>query len=177
MCIRDRHDLDRNAQLFQVPLLDTPSNFLSEVARNIIAAQRLICAAQVQGFSTERVVRLIWSITHAVHLDKTRRGPDNTLTVDQGLLVNSCEQAGFSAEETAQLLAGSQAADAKGLLKQNTQHALSLGAFGSPTMRVHPDSGGSPFLVFGSDRFEQIAFMCGKEWRGSGWPAAGTAKL
>lgn len=40
------HDLERNARFFEVPLLPVPLNFLSEVAKQSVLTQRLICAAQ-----------------------------------------------------------------------------------------------------------------------------------
>ena len=79
------------AALFDVPLLDLPTNFFAEtangvpaVARSIIAAQRLLCAAQscgepprreellvecLPGFSDAMLLDLCWSITRAVHMD------------------------------------------------------------------------------------------------------------
>jgi glutathione S-transferase kappa 1 len=38
-------DLERQAKLFRVPMLPTPSNFFSNVARDTIQCQRLLCAA------------------------------------------------------------------------------------------------------------------------------------
>jgi glutathione S-transferase kappa 1 len=42
-------DLERQAKLFRVPLLPTPSNFFSSVARDTIQCQRLLCAALGAG--------------------------------------------------------------------------------------------------------------------------------
>lgn len=90
---------------------------------------------------------------------QARRGPDNTLDVTLELLAQSCIAAGFSKQETERLLKESKgnscgsearsspcraAADTKSLLKKNTEKALELGAFGSPTMIVH---GGDPTPV------------------------------
>ena len=46
-------DLQRSAACCGVGLLETPNNFLSEVARKIIGVQRVLAAAELQGHSTE----------------------------------------------------------------------------------------------------------------------------
>ena len=64
-------------------------------------------------------------------------------------------------------------------MKANTTEAVSLGIYGSPAFLVEPgksvsESGGTAttksgereMLVFGSDRFEQLAYLCGKPWLG-----------
>jgi hypothetical protein len=64
----------------------------------------------------------------------------------------------------------------------NTQAALAAGAFGVPSIRVPTDAlvrlpsrDGQPSrLFFGSDRFEQIAFLCNLPWMG---PQPSRAKL
>ena len=56
----------------------------------------------------------------------------------------------------------------KQALKAYTAQAVKRGAYGSPTMIVHGGAGAhaAPFLVFGSDRFEQIAHCCKLPWMG-----------
>ena len=54
---------------------------------------------------------------------------------------------------------------------------MDRGAFGSPSFivdmttnaEINPagdDGHGNPFFVFGSDRFEQMAFAAGRQWDG-----------
>jgi len=66
------------------------------------------------------------------------------------------------------LCAGAGSEGAKGLLRANTTEAVALGAFGAPSLLVSGVPGLLPRgeLFFGSDRFEQLAFLCGKPWRG-----------
>ena len=67
----------------------------------------------------------------------------------------------------AALVKSSESKDAKALLRANTEEAVALGAYGVPTMVV---SGSGllqePSLFFGSDRFEQLAFLAEKPWFG-----------
>jgi len=53
-------------------------------------------------------------------------------------------------------------------LKTNTNEAIAAGAFGAPAMMVELTSGQNqpPTLFFGSDRFEQLAFLAQKTWLG-----------
>lgn len=51
-------------------------------------------------------------------------------------------------------------------LKQNTNEAVEAGAFGVPTMLVSSNDDDKPQFFFGSDRFEQMAFLTGKKWHG-----------
>jgi len=72
--------------------------------------------------------------------------------------------------------AGISTPEAKGLLKANTAEAVERGVFESPTMLVSGLPGGDggdggEHLFFGSDRFEQLAFLAGKPWYGPN-PAA-----
>ncbi len=43
------NDLERQSKLYQVPMLPTPTNFFSSVAKDVIQCQRLLCAAQLVG--------------------------------------------------------------------------------------------------------------------------------
>jgi len=66
----------------------------------------------------------------------------------------------------------------KALLKANTAEAVELGVYGSPALLVDRTYQGSSagvdtairgeggMLIFGSDRFEQLAFLCDKPWFG-----------
>eukprot|EP00299_Pterocystis_sp_00344_P006691 c1865_g1_i1.p1 GENE.c1865_g1_i1~~c1865_g1_i1.p1 ORF type:complete len:235 (-),score=49.08 c1865_g1_i1:19-723(-) len=162
------HDLVRNADMFDIPLLQAPSNFFSEVARKIILVQRAIVALQVLGLSQNLVEQSVSELMAAVHQDKSLRTPTNSLDVNEELVAGSLRRAGLDDATIQKVLEKAQSQEVKDQLTQNTTEAVEFGAFGSPTMIVH---GGKapfekPFMVFGSDRFEQIAHCLGKPWLG-----------
>lgn len=56
--------------------------------------------------------------------------------------------------------------DIKQELIDNTEEALSAGAFGAPTMIVKKAGSDQKHLIFGSDRFEVIAELLGLPYPG-----------
>lgn len=101
-----------------------------------------------------------------MHVNKTFRTPSNELKIDSGFVASALSKAGFSPECARALQAEAESMGAKESLKLNTTEAVTAGAFGSPTMLVYGPFDGSPLLIFGSDRFEQLAFVLGKRWLG-----------
>lgn len=194
-----RDDLRRSASLAQLELLETPSNFLSEVARSVVQLQRLLCAAQLHGLGEAHVLALALACSHSLHADASLRsdasdGDGGTLSVNERLLRRSCERAGLGSQ-TAQLLVLAAGDAAKQLLRANTQEAVERGAFGSPSALVTripripriPDSAppsstratqelATQELFFGSDRMEQLAHYLGLPYGGP-QPQASLAKL
>lgn len=174
-------DLARSASHFSVPLLPMPSNFFTEVARSGIACQRLICAAQLASATNPAVTNqgveiLVDSLTTAFHLDPAVRTLSNELKIDQAFITGILLKQGLDKDTMWTLGAGISTPEAKGLLKANTAEAVERGVFGSPTMLVSGLPGGDggdggEQLFFGSDRFEQLAFLAGKPWYGPN-PAA-----
>ena len=69
-------------------------------------------------------------------------------------------------ELQAEIKAAMDLAEVKDRLKSNTEEAIASGAFGSPTMIVTAPEIMKPLVIFGSDRFEQLAFLTGREWLG-----------
>ena len=163
-------DLARSGEMFGAPLLTPPSNFFTEVARSILGVQRLLIAAQLNpAVSDEQVEALVDAITYNVHMNSEIRTADNDLIVDETFIAACLGKAGFTRETGSALVQGmSSSADVKATLKQNTEEAVARGAFGSPTMFIHPkEEGREPIMVFGSDRFEQIAHFCGLPYKGA----------
>eukprot|EP00929_Paragymnodinium_shiwhaense_P031595 TRINITY_DN17662_c0_g2_i1.p1 TRINITY_DN17662_c0_g2~~TRINITY_DN17662_c0_g2_i1.p1 ORF type:complete len:225 (+),score=69.33 TRINITY_DN17662_c0_g2_i1:141-815(+) len=153
-------DLERSAKFYNLPLLDSPGNFFSEVARAIIGVQRILCAAQLEGLDPKTLSALLTAFSQGVHVDASNRTEDNDLKIDDAFLRKCMANAGIDAALAEKLLAASKGADAKKKLQDNTDEAVNLGAYGSPTMIVDGE------FYFGSDRFEQMAFMAGKKWLG-----------
>lgn len=48
----------------------------------------------------------------------------------------------------------------------NTEEAMELNMFGAPYMVVYLDGADKPECFFGSDRFEQMAMVMGKPYKG-----------
>jgi len=125
----------------------------------------------VRGTPAHQVESVVTSFFDAVHIDKSKRDANNDLFITDDLLLACLRSAGLDAAAAAEVLQGSKSDAAKKLLTANTSEALELGAYGSPTMRLHfgpPFALNGPWLVFGSDRFEQIARVCGLPYPGVG---------
>ncbi|GBG25551.1 Glutathione S-transferase kappa 1 [Hondaea fermentalgiana] len=163
-------DMARNVALYDVPMLPTPNNFFTEVARTVLQCQRVLVAAenlQKDGAQID-MYALIDSFTEGVHLDKSARDEKNDLKIDDDFLRWRCEKAGLSSDVVSQLLDARSSKAVKEALQKNTMDAVEAGAYGAPFMRI---TGGKPpfdntFTIFGSDRFEQIAHICDKTWYG-----------
>jgi 2-hydroxychromene-2-carboxylate isomerase len=114
-----------------------------------------------------KVEALLDALTDGMHVVASERSASNDLAVDEAFLRRALERARFDAA-SAEALLGARGSDAiKKKLSDNTKEAVEAGAYGSPTMLITPPVGkGEPFLVFGSDRFEQIAFITGKPYHG-----------
>lgn len=174
-------DLKRNVAFFDVPILDTPNNFFSSAAREILQCQRLIVAAQLHKLDADAVSRLVDSCTTSVHLDAKCRTEDNDLhAIDDKFLAACCKRAGLDDAVAKVLLDLRGSAEVKAQLQSNTERAVEAGAYGSPTMIFHSPTpnatGESDIMIFGSDRFEQAAFLIGKPWYGPRGPPS-SAKL
>eukprot|EP00092_Neocalanus_flemingeri_P034662 GFUD01037709.1.p1 GENE.GFUD01037709.1~~GFUD01037709.1.p1 ORF type:complete len:260 (+),score=75.68 GFUD01037709.1:62-841(+) len=73
--------------------------------------------------------------------------------------------AGMGVEEIEDCLAAMKTETVKTALKEVTEEAVERGAFGAPTMFWH-ENGENEQMFWGSDRFEMIAQIHGKEWLG-----------
>jgi len=132
-------DLRRNATFFNVPLLDAPMNFFTEVAKANLVSQRLICAAQTLQFSQTDIESLVDSITDGIHLDPAHRSPSstptplsasearaggnaggNTLTVDRDFLLARMAKAGLDETQMMALERSVMTEEPKALLKAST---------------------------------------------------------
>lgn len=166
-------DLQRNALLFnRASLLDSPSNFFTEVASQIRNIQRYIIAVQsiTPKLDETKVRNVIWELSKGIHEDTGfRNQEDNSLKIDEEFIKICSQRAGLDAETISKAMKLSGSKEAKDTLKSNTDEACEKGAFGSPTMIIYPDANApvkEPFMTFGSDRFEQIAFACGLPYPG-----------
>mmetsp|Transcript_10387 Transcript_10387/g.34647 ORF Transcript_10387/g.34647 Transcript_10387/m.34647 type:complete len:234 (-) Transcript_10387:1180-1881(-) len=160
-----KQDIRRCGETFGYPILDMPKNFFSEVARATVDCQRLIVAAQLLGRKEDEVRGLISVLTDAIHVDKALRTEENNLKVD-GALIEACAKKVLPGEVVQDVIAASKSQEAKDQLKANTEEAVSKGVFGSPSFVFYNPDPKKEILIFGSDRFDQIAHVIGAEWKG-----------
>jgi glutathione S-transferase kappa 1 len=150
-----------------------PSNFQNGVPRDALHLQRLL-AVVANDKSVPQGVRfdLVDAAFHSTWEDAARRDEHNNLSMmTTDILKSLCVKSGMTDARAGELVSRSASNEGKDALKANTDLAIQLGHFGSPTMIVHSDRFGAPsstesFTIFGSDRFEQLSFMLGKTWMG-----------
>uniref|UniRef100_A0A7S0I430 Glutathione S-transferase kappa n=1 Tax=Hanusia phi TaxID=3032 RepID=A0A7S0I430_9CRYP len=164
-----RQDIRRCGETFGYPILDMPKNFFTEVARATVDCQRLIVAAQLLGRKEEEVRGLITVLTDGIHADKGLRTEENNLTIDSAF-IETCAKKVLPADAVQQVIAASKSQEAKDQLKANTEEAVSKGIFGSPSFVFYNADPSKEILIFGSDRFDQIAHVLGVEWKGPKMP-------
>lgn len=164
--------LQRNKEFFNVPnMLDSPGNFFGpkgpsdknglsmdfRYQRTLTAIRRL--HPEVLQEATRLVFEQIW-------VNKAARDERGHVAMNENVLVNICEQAGLSPSEAERCVRALDAPETKELLKASVSDAVSRGAYGAPTMIVSGVPGRDEMIFFGSDRFEQLAFVCGLPWFG-----------
>ena len=154
-------DLERNAKWFKLEheWKGVPSNFLKDVAPVTILLNRLLSelvsdshvSEDRKWAAVEAAFRMVWEEA------KYRKGheflaPERSVIIDQILSQANLEKG-------------------KEIHKTNTDQAIALGAFGSPTFVIAEE------MYFGSDRFEQMAFLQGKSWHGPNPPSPWFSKI
>lgn len=170
-------DTARCAAHFGVPIAGAPANFGAGFSTT--PAMRLLAAAAEQwGGDSERLVALARAL---YAYSWGRLGAGKEVNFDAALLTEACDKAGLNVAEANALVAASAADEAKAALRATTDEAVALGAYGVPWIVVRPPlrrapprgagKPGEPMCFFGSDRFEQIAFLLGERWDGPRGPA------
>lgn len=164
-------DLPRSAALYEVDLLETPSNFFdAPLQRSALKVSRLLCAAQLDGCDDAKVLQLALAASKCLHADRgSRSGAE--LTIDDSLIRRACADAALDLTQTQALLELAQGEATKKALRANTEEAVARGAFGSPTAFVQEADAPSEAMFFGSDRMEQLAHHLGLPYHGARPPA------
>lgn len=171
-------DMQRNNDWFNVELLPTPSNFFGPdgpsdkrgLARNMLY-MRTLCAVS-RDCSEEELAAASASVFDMIHTDVSARDASGAVVMDESTLAKRLALAlGNDAAKAESCVAAASSAEVKKLLKANTSEALELGAFGAPYMVIsghEREASGAPeeMLVFGSDRFEQVAWAIRRPWLG-----------
>ena len=166
---------------FNLPnMLSGPANFFGPdgpadkrgLARDM-RYQRLLTAIRLQHpTALAEATRLTFELIWASARDRDDKG--NVLITPE-VLVRIATEAGIDAAAAEALLGAIDADETKGMLKDTTAEAVSLGAYGAPFIAVTQEGGSGvagakqqppPQVFFGSDRFEQLAFTMGWPWHG-----------
>merc|ERR1712007_235305 len=97
---------------------------------------------------------------------------------NEAVLEQICEKAGMTAEQASQCVAEINSDETKGLLKATVEEAVFRGTYGAPTIIVNGIPGlKEEMIFFGSDHFEQLAFIAGLPWYGPDPTRPTVAKL
>ena len=166
-----RQDLLRSSEQASIPLLETPNNFFSEVARATLTVQRTLSAAELHGLSAAKQFNLALGFSDAIHADAALRNENNDLKVAPPLFHAAFSRARVDESSAKAIMELSSSDEAKLMLQANTEEAVARGAFGSPTLFVESGearglTAADEFMLFGSDRMEQLAWSLDQPWLG-----------
>lgn len=134
-------------------MLGIPLKLPSVFPANTIKAQRVLTWLKMNDYKNVSV------LTDALY-EAYWGGLDLDISQDT-VLVKVFEKVGGDKE----WLAKADIEAVKKELKDRTDEAVALGAFGAPTM-ICTNSAGKTEFFFGSDRFEHVAMFLGEEWKG-----------
>ncbi|CAI5535339.1 unnamed protein product [Closterium sp. Naga37s-1] len=124
------------------------------------------------------------SASHSSPSDISPPPPSRSDITAPAFLRHACCRAGIPAWQQDELLAAAATPAVKHTLTASTQAAIEGGAFGVPTLFIHPTtrpvrlatgatlSPSRPLMLFGSDRYEQLAWLLGLPWHGPNPPVA-----
>lgn len=171
-----RQDLSRTSECANIPLLEIPNNFFSEVARATLNVQRTLSAAELHGLPAAKQLDLALGFSDAIHADTALRNEDNDLEVAPSLFHAAFAKARLDESSANAIMQLSGSAEVKARLQATTEEAVARGAFGSPTLFVESGAvrgavrggatAGEELMLFGSDRMEQLAWTLDQPWMG-----------
>ena len=166
-------DLKRNVAWIGLEgkFLYMPSNFFSpNVNKVTMELNRFLCVVLARGnLSEDAKWNLVSECFKFFWEDSANRNSDNEFVVENKVIETVCERAGLG--DLVRYIPDV-STEGKRVLTENTSAALGLHAFGSPVLHFHQND---PVIFFGSDRFEQIAFLLNLKWFGPRGP--GTSRL
>lgn len=166
------YDLDRNSKLFDFNI-SMPTNFL-QCSFKTPLCQRVIIAAQQLGLPQEEILVLVNEFFKSLLQKTTFRNEENKLNIGgkesdeefNKIVVDGIKSSNLG-KYCSELLEVSKSEKVQKIFSDNNKAALDLGVFGVPTFLISsPEQGIEEFMVFGSDRFEQIAHVCKKPYFG-----------
>ena len=152
-----RKDITRLAAFMDVPLkiseftVDYILNHGTLAAQRFLTAANQACPQYLESLSRELWIRL-WSNGEEIHEDKT--------------LLEAALRCGIPSKMAEELGRLSKTQEIKQKLRQVTDEAIELGAFGMPCTVATPPGYAKPQLYFGGDRLEVFAHEMGFSWKG-----------
>jgi len=148
-------DIERIRDFYGIPLFHPADPFDTMFRKGSLSAMRLVTAAsKYYPDKVEPLSRAFWMRIWS---------RDEDITEPQSLH-EVCQNIGLTGHQTQSLVSKIGDQEIKDKLKETTQKALDLGAFGAPLIVAHVD--GEPHVYFGSDRFLLLAHLLGVEWEG-----------
>jgi glutathione S-transferase kappa 1 len=140
-----------------------PGDFASRTTDGLALQRLLASAVESPQLSECEKWRLVDAAFEAYWLDGGLREGGVWKNIDGKFLTEVLTKAGINDTSFFE--------ERKGVLRKNTQEAIERGFFGSPTIVFYVDELGrdsedKSFAIFGSDRFEQAAFLLNKKWFG-----------
>ncbi|CAG5117954.1 unnamed protein product [Candidula unifasciata] len=148
-------DVLRLGKYFDVPVKNPKDPVALLFTKGTLIPQRFLTAIDMT------CPQFLGNVSRELWMRAWNRDEDIT---EPASLTQAAKLAGLSEKQIAEILPRINSNDVKERLKQTTQEALDLGAFGSPTIVAHVD--GKKEWVFGSDRFPILADLLGEKWEG-----------
>lgn len=173
-------DLERNREWFNVPqMLGVPANFFGPdgpsdsrgLARDFRYQRTLAALRHLHPEVLQEATRLVFE---QIWADSDARDAAGNVAMDEAVLESICVKAGLSREQAKHCVGQLGSNETKGVLKSTVAEAVGRGSYGAPTIIVSGAPGRDEMIFFGSDRFEQLAFVSGLPWYGPD-PARPTA--
>lgn len=168
-------DVRNNNKLFDYNL-DVASNFF-KVAMKSPFCQQVIVAAVELCYSQDDIFSLVEGFRDALVTKTKFRDNKNRLKIGkspspedgefQVIVQYVLENCGITGMQAETLLEKARLEETVYEVQENTRRAAQRGAFGAPTFIISDSENGlEETLIFGSDRFEQIAYLCNKPYYG-----------
>jgi glutathione S-transferase kappa 1 len=165
------HDMDRNIAWYDLKdkFLGIPQNFFSQtVSKSTMWLNRLICVAS-SSLSPDDTCLVVRAAFRVFWESKKFRKDENFFDANENELVDELAKIlGPQFTTRLHVWVSQISTTGKSRLAQNTKDALEIKAFGSPIFHFPNFKDGGVF--FGSDRFEQMAYLFGLKWHGPRGP-------
>lgn len=162
-------DMRRNIEWFKLKQVwqGHPVNFFQDLPKISLGISRLLCVAIAdESLSVDAKWNLIDAAFQILWEAKEYRSADNEFILparEEGLMKDLVKRSGVGLAES---LIQRSNTEGRESLRQHTDRALELKAFGSPVFLFDSPSSPDKHLFFGSDRFEQIAHLFNLPWYG-----------
>ena len=177
-------DMARTKRHFNMPdMLDMPGNFFGPdgpadkrgLARDLrymrtLAALRRLHPARPGGSGAALLRDGARAIFRHIWADASARDGAGNVAMNEHVLEDVLvRHTALGVADAAEVVAAHSAPETKAALKATVAEAVERGAYGAPFIVLRRQGGGQEeeeHVFFGSDRFEQLAFVAGLPWLG-----------